>query len=58
MEKIKFKVGDIISPVIPNMGVENAVVTRVDDRNYYLKILCGTAIIPIKAQANYKLKAR
>lgn len=58
MEKVKFKVGDIIGPVVPNMGVEEAVVTRVDGRNYYLKILCGTAIIPIKAQRNYKLKAR
>lgn len=58
MEKVKFKVGDIIGPVVPNMGVEDAIIIRVDDKHYYLKILCGTAIIPIKAQANYKLKTR
>jgi hypothetical protein len=52
----KFKVGDLIVPKYPNRGLNKAIVTRVDDENYYLKILCGTAILPIGAQVNYKLE--
>ena len=52
----KFKVGDHIVPIDIHKGVEQAVVTKIDDKNYYLKIMCGTAIIPIGAQINYKLK--
>lgn len=54
--KTKFKVGDTIVPEIPHRGVEEGTVIRIDDKNYYLKILCGSAIIPIKAQEYYKLK--
>ena len=52
----KFKVGDHIVPKIPNRGLESAIVTRIDDKNYYLKILCGVAILPIGAQVSYKLE--
>lgn len=55
MEAI-FKVGDHIVSKIPNRGLESATVTRVDDKNYYLKILCGVAILPIGAQVSYKLE--
>lgn len=52
----KFKIGDHIVPIDIHKGMEQAMVTNVDDKNYYLKIMCGTAIIPIGAQINYKLK--
>lgn len=52
----KFKVGDHIVSKISNRGLERATVTRVDDKNYYLKILCGVAILPIGAQVSYKLE--
>lgn len=52
----KFKVGDRIVPKISNRGLERATVTRIDDKNYYLKILCGVAILPIGAQVGYKLE--
>lgn len=52
----KFKVGDHIVPKIPNRGLESATVTRVDDKNYYLKILCSVAILPIGTQVGYKLE--
>ena len=55
MEAI-FKVGDHIVPKIPNRGLDRATVTRIDDKNYYLKILRGTAILPIGAQVSYKLE--
>lgn len=55
MEKAKFKVGDHIVPREYYRGIDRATVTRIDDKNYYLKILCGIAIIPITAQAYYKL---
>ena len=51
----KFSVGDTIVPKEGYRGLDKAVVTRIDDKNYYLKILCGTAILPIGAQVNYKL---
>lgn len=51
-----FKVGDNIVPKYPNRGLDRATVTRVDDKNYYLKILCGIAILPIRAQVSYKLE--
>lgn len=56
MEKAKFNVGDIIVSKEGYRGLEKAIVTRIDEKNYYLKILCGTAILPIGAQVNYKLK--
>lgn len=52
----KFKVGDHIASKYPNRGLDRATVTRVDDKNYYLKILCGVAILPIGAQVSYKLE--
>lgn len=52
----KFKVGDHIVPKYPNRGLNKAIVTRVDDKNYYLKILCGTAVLPRGAQVSYKLE--
>lgn len=55
MEELKFKVGDTIVPIIPRKGVEKGVVTRVDDKNYYLRIMRGTAILPIGSQVMYKL---
>lgn len=51
-----FKVGGHIVPKIPNRGLERATVTRIDDKNYYLKILRGTAVLPIGAQVSYKLE--
>ncbi len=51
----KFKVGDHIAAIDIHKGVEKAVVTGVDSTNYYLKIVRGTAIIPISAEVNYKL---
>ncbi len=56
MEEPKFKPGDHIVPNEYHRGLDHAIVTRVDDNNYYLKILCGTGIIPISAQVNYKLE--
>lgn len=56
MEKPKFKVGDHIVPADYHIGLEHAVVTRIDDKNYYLKILCGVAILPISTQVNYQLE--
>ena len=55
MKEAKFNVGDTIVPKEGYRGLDKAVVTRIDDKNYYLKILCGTAILPIGAQVNYKL---
>lgn len=52
----KFKVGDHIASKYSNRGLDRATVTRVDDKNYYLKILCGVAILPIRAQVSYKLE--
>lgn len=52
----KFKVGDHIVSKYPNRGLDRATVTRVDGKNYYLKILCGIAILPIGAQVSYKLE--
>lgn len=52
----KFKVGDHIVSKIPNRGLARATITRIDDKNYYLKILRGTAIFPIGAQVSYKLE--
>lgn len=56
MTKAIFKVGDKIVPKELHRGVENATITRVDDKNYYCKILCGTAILPISSQDCYKLE--
>ena len=52
----KFKAGDTIVPIIPHTGIECGTVTRVGMSNYHLRVMCGTAIIPISSQDNYKLK--
>lgn len=57
MEKPKFKVGDTLVPVEYYRGIENMTVTKIDSKNYYLKIPCGKVILPISAQVNYKLKS-
>ena len=60
---MKFKPGDVITPIIGYSGFENATVmntfTEKKGKNkgkqyYTLKILCGTATIPISAEVNYK----
>lgn len=56
MQKTKFKAGDTIVPIFPGRGVERGVVTRVDNKNYYLKIVRGIAIIPIGSEVIYKLE--
>lgn len=53
--KPKFKAGDHLVPNDYHVGLDHATVMRVDEKNYYLKIMCGIAILPIEAQVNYKL---
>ena len=62
---MKFKKGDSITAIIPGRGFENATVLGIctekvsNDRfrkMYLLKIMCGTATIPIEAEENYQLK--
>lgn len=54
----KFNIGDHITAIEFSKGIESAVVTGIDDKYYYLKILRGTGIIPISAQVNYQLEKR
>lgn len=56
--KPHFKPGDTLVPKPGYRGIEQSTVTSVDDKNYYLKIPCGTAILPISAQVNYKLNKK
>ena len=56
MTKPKFNVGDTIVPIEPGRGLERATVKRINDKNYYLKIMHGIAIIPIGSQVIYKLE--
>ena len=60
----KFKVNDTIEAIERGRGFEKAVVmsifTEKEGKNkgkemYLLKIMCGTATIPISAEVNYKL---
>lgn len=60
----KFKKGDVIECVVPGRGFERAtvldIITSTEKRTrgkklYYLKIVCGTATIPIGAEVNYEL---
>ena len=55
MQKPIFKIGDSITAAIPRQGIDYGVITKIDKDNYYLSIMNGVAIIPIKAQAIYKL---
>ena len=52
----KFKVGDYITSIEGYRGFEDAIVTYVDDKEYRLKIPCGSATMLIKMDDCYKLK--
>ena len=61
---MRFKKGDTIEAIEHGRGFEKAVVmniyTEQKGKNkgkemYYLKIMCGTATIPIEAEDNYRL---
>lgn len=60
----KFKQGDVIEAINRGMGFERAEVLgtfistekRTKGKEmYHLKIMCGTATMPISAEINYKL---
>ena len=57
---MKFKKGDKIEPIAQGLGFENATVTGITKQNgkqyYTLKIMCGTATIPVNAETNYQIK--
>jgi hypothetical protein len=50
-----FKVGDHITHKLDYAGLEEATIERIDDKNYYLKILRGIGVLPIGAQVNYEI---
>jgi len=56
---MRFKKGDRITPVDRGRGFEDAVITKIIKKRkkeyYVLKIICGTATIPVGAEINYKL---
>ena len=56
---MKFKVGDILTVDEYGRGFDMATVTGVIEQKgkqyYTLKIMCGTATIPVSAEVNYKL---
>ena len=63
----KFKVGEIIEPIERGRGFENAEVQNVytatsgrfkGEEIYLLKVINGTATVPVKAEDNYKLKEK
>ena len=53
----KFKKGDKISCILPNSGLENAIVLKIEEGKYVCKISNGVAYIPCnrKIEANYEL---
>ena len=57
---MKFKEGDELIPIISGRGFENSIVLKIVEENgkqyYLLKIVNGTATIPISAEENYILK--
>lgn len=57
---MKFKKGDKITVSEYGMGFEDATVKGVVNENgrkyYVLKIVNGTATVPVSAESNYKLK--
>ena len=59
---MKFKQGDELVPIIRGRGFENAKVLGIVEENgkqyYSLKIVNGTATIPISAEENYSLKEK
>ena len=50
-----FKVGDHITAKEGHTGLKKATITRIDDKNYYVKIVRGMGVLSIGAQVNYKL---
>lgn len=58
MEEAKFKAGDHIVHNEFSKGLDKAEVLKVEKGKYYLKIVCGIAIIPISAQDNYTLQTK
>ena len=56
---MRFKEGDRITAIHKGMGLEDAVVTGTltqKGKEYYrLKIPCGTALLPVCAEVNYKI---
>ena len=60
----KFKKNDVIEAIEPGKGLERAVVLNVyvaekgkrkGQEMYYLRIINGTATIPVSAEVNYQL---
>ena len=63
----KFKIGDQIESTEKGRGFEQATVLNIftktkgkckGERMYKLKILCGTATLPISAEVNYRLSKK
>lgn len=63
----KFKIGDYLEPVEIGRGFNNAYVMGIytsktgkwkGQEMYLLKIMNGTASIPVSAEVNYKLKKK
>ena len=61
----KFKIGEIIEPVERGRGFDSAIVQDIytatrgrfkGEKMYLLKVINGTATVPIRAEDNYKLK--
>lgn len=56
---MKFKVGDKLKVAEYGKGFDDSTVIGVTENNgrqyYILKIMCGTATIPISAEVNYEL---
>ena len=53
----RFKPGDRIRCIIPQSGIEDGVVLRIDKGRYYIKVPCGIASIPIRdsIEDNYEI---
>ena len=63
----KFKIGDTLEPIEIGRGFNNATVLGIytsktgkwkGQEMYLLKIMNGTASIPVSAEVNYKLKKK
>jgi hypothetical protein len=59
---MKFKQGDVITAIYKGRGLEEATVMGViekEGKQYYsLKIVRGTALLPVVAEDNYKIFKR
>ena len=51
----KYKPGDKIKCILPQTGVEEGVVIRVDKDKYIIKIPNGIAYVPVKVEDMYEL---